>query len=36
MFNKYTIERLNFGIDSANALYSIGKTSGLVIDSGDS
>lgn len=33
---KLGVERLSFGIDSINALYSIGKTTGLVIDSGDS
>lgn len=36
IFERFTISKLAFGIDSINSLYSIGKTSGLVVDSGDS
>lgn len=36
IFENYKITKLNFGIDSVNALYSAGRTTGLVVDSGES
>lgn len=36
VFENYKISKLSFGLDSVNALYSVGKTSGIVVDSGDS
>ena len=36
IFENYKISKVSFGIDSVNALYSVGKTTGLVVDSGES
>lgn len=36
LFEKYNIGKIAFSIDSVNALYSTGMTTGLVVDSGHS
>ena len=34
--SNYVINKISFGLDAINALYSTGKKSGIVVDSGDS
>jgi len=36
VFGTYMVSKVGFGIDSINALYSTGNTTGLILDSGDS
>ncbi len=36
VFEDFNVSSMAFGLDSINALYSSGKKSGIVVDSGDS
>jgi centractin len=36
VFDTYMVSKIGFGIDSINALYSTGNTTGFIIDSGES